>query len=243
MRKKFLKEVKPLPEDITKFESGIDVDSASDSMAKKPDTEFLREFFGRVEIANFLVPYRENINKIPLIDIKEKGKMIPIFSSFAAFEKSPLPKDKAGIMHFDKINDIVKKSNGQIGGIVINPHGKSMVFKHSGAKVPENKPGTGIKLMKPAMVPAGVAETLKNYLSSCEKVYSAYILWAQKENDLAPHLFMVIDFDGKREEFFPKVAEAIKPVLKPGDNIEMAKADFKLLKTAEKLVPPVYKKP
>lgn len=42
MRKKFLKEVKPLPEDITKFESGIDVDSASDSMAKNR----IRNFFG-----------------------------------------------------------------------------------------------------------------------------------------------------------------------------------------------------
>ena len=75
MRKKFLKEVKPLPEDITKFESGIDVDSASDSMAKKPDTEFLRKFFGRVETANFLVPYGETVTTIPLLDIKEKGKI------------------------------------------------------------------------------------------------------------------------------------------------------------------------
>ena len=83
---------------------------------------------------------------------------------------------------------------------------------------------------------------LKNFLSDCENVYSAYVLWAQKKNDLAPHLFIVIDFDGKREEFFPKVAEALKSVLHPGDNIEMAKADFKLLKAAEKLVKPIYKK-
>lgn len=101
--------MKPLPEDITKFESGIDVDSASDSMAKKPDTEFLREFFGRVETANFLVPYGETVTTIPLLDIKEKGKMIPIFSSFSAFEKSPLPKDRAIVMPFSKINEIVKK--------------------------------------------------------------------------------------------------------------------------------------
>ena len=229
--------------DITKFDNGLEVDAAVDEIAKEYNEETVRNFFMKAENTHFIVPFRDTPNTIPLFNSKDGLKLIPAFSSYAAFEKSPLPKDKAGIMHFDKINDIVKKSNGQIGGIVINPHGKSMVFKHSGAKVPENKPGTGIKLMKPAMVPAGVAETLKNYLSSCEKVYSAYILWAQKENDLAPHLFMVIDFDGKREEFFPKVAEAIKPVLKPGDNIEMAKADFKLLKTAEKLVPPVYKKP
>ena len=69
-------------EDIMNFESGIDVDSASDRMAEKPDEEFMRDFFGRVGIANFLVPYRDKVTIIPLLDVKDKGKMLPIFSSF-----------------------------------------------------------------------------------------------------------------------------------------------------------------
>ena len=171
-----------------------------------------------------------------------KGKMIPVFSSFEAFEKSPLPKDKANVMPFSKIDEIVKKSEGKIAGIVINPHGKSMVFQRNGGKQTEKQEGE-LRLIKPSFVPEVISETLKSFLSGCENVYSAYILWGQKKSDLAPHLFIVIDFDGKREEFFPKVAEALKPVLHPGDNLEMAKADFKLLKAAEKLVKPVYKKP
>ena len=229
-------------EDITKFESGIDVDYAADRMAENPDAEFMRDFFGRVGTANFLVPYRDNVNTIPLLDIKEKGKMIPVFSSFEAFEKSPLPKDKANVMPFSKIDEIVKKSEGKIAGIVINPHGKSMVFQRNGGKQTEKQEGE-LRLIKPSFVPEEISETLKSFLSGCENVYSAYILWGQKKSDLAPHLFIVIDFDGKREEFFPKVAEALKPVLHPGDNFEMAKADFKLLKAAEKLVKPFYKKP
>lgn len=229
-------------EDITKFESGIDVDSASDRMAQNPDAEFMRDFFGRVGTANFLVPYRDKVTVIPLLDIKDKGKMIPIFSSFSAFEKSPLPKESARIMPFSEIDEIVKKSEGKIAGIVINPHGKSMVFQRNGGKQTEKQEGE-LRLIKPSFVPESISEMLKNFLSGCENVYSAYILWGQKKNDLAPHLFIVIDFDGKREEFFPKVAEALKPALHPGDNLEMAKADFKLLKAAEKLVKPVYKKP
>ncbi|MBR3962956.1 MAG: SseB family protein, partial [Oscillospiraceae bacterium] len=108
-------------EDITNFESGIDVDAASDIMAENPDPEFMRDFFGRIGNANFLVPYRDKVNTIPLLDIKDKGKMIPIFSSFFAFEKSPLPKDKANIMPFSKIDEIVRKSDGKIAGIIINP--------------------------------------------------------------------------------------------------------------------------
>ena len=229
-------------EDIMNFESGIDVDSASDRMAEKPDEEFMRNFFGRVGIANFLVPYRDKVTVIPLLDVKDKGKMLPIFSSFSAFEKSPLPKDSVRIMPFSEIDEIVRKSEGKISGIIINPHGKSMVFQRNGGKATEKNEG-GVRLIKPPFVPEKFETLLKEFDSKCENVYSAWLLWAQKETDLAPKLFLLMDFDGKREEFFPKVAEALKPCMNPGDNIEMAKADFKLLKAAEKLAKPIYKKP
>ena len=229
-------------EDILNFESGIDVDSASDRMAEKPDEEFMRDFFGRVGTANFLVPYREKITVIPLLDIKDKGKMIPIFSCFSAFEKSPLPKDCARIMPFSEIDEIVKKSEGKIAGIIINPHGKSMVFQRNGGKQTEKQEGE-VRLIKPPFVPEKFEVLLKEFFAKCENVYAAWFLWAQKESDLAPKLFLLIDFDGKREEFFPRVAEALKPCMTVGDNIEMAKADFKLLKAAEKLAKPIYKKP
>ena len=229
-------------EDIMNFESGIDVDSASDRMAEKPDEEFMRDFFGRVGIANFLVPYRDKVTVIPLLDVKDKGKMLPIFSSFSAFEKSPLPKDSARIMPFSEIDEIVRKSEGKIAGIIINPHGKSMFFQRNGGKATEKNEG-GVRLIKPPFVPEKFETLLKEFFAKCENVYSAWLLWAQRETDLAPKLFLLMDFDGKREEFFPKVAEALKPCMNPGDNIEMAKADFKLLKAAEKLAKPIYKKP
>lgn len=227
--------------DIKTFDNGLDVDGVSDKMKEGFDAELMREFFGRAEISDFLVPYKNNVNTIPLLDIKDKGKMIPIFSTFEAFEKSPLPKNMVNIIPFSKIDDIVKKSEGKIGGIVINPHGKSMVFQHNASKQPESKENA-VRFMKPAAVPEALIEKLKKYFAECENVYAAYILWAQKKDDLAPHIFLVVDFDGKAEDFFPKVAEAIRPCLRKGDNIEMAKADFKLLKASEKIVKPIYKK-
>lgn len=230
--------------DIKEFNNGLEVDATVDIISQKMDEEVVRNFFMKAENTNFIVPHRDQINTIPLFNSSKGLKLIPAFSSYEAFEKSPLDKEKASIMHFDKINDIVKNSGGKIDGIIINPHGKSMVFRHQpeGTKPEEKTAGIGVKLIKPAFVPESISTALKEYFKTCEKVYSAYILWAQKENDLAPHLFLVVDFDGVREEFFPKVVEAIKPVLKAGDGIEMAKADFKLLKTAEKLVAPIYKK-
>ncbi len=228
--------------DIKNFDNGLDIDSVADKMAEKPDPEILREFFGRAGTSNFLVPYRDNVNTIPLLDIKEKGKMVPIFSTFVAFEKSPLPKDKVNIMPFSKIDEIVKRSEGQIAGIVMNPHGKSLIFQRNGGNATEKQEGN-LRLMKPSFIPEKISAVLCDFFKNCENVYSAYILWAQKDSDLAPHLFLVVDFDGKKEEFFPKVAEAVRNCMNKGDNLEMAKADFKLLKAAEKLIKPIYKKP
>ncbi len=229
--------------ELREFNNGLEVDETVDNLeANGYNEEVVRDFFMRAQDVRYIVPYRDKVNTIPLFNSKDGLRLIPAFSSFAAFEKAPLPKDKANIMHFDKINEIVKKSGGQIGGIVINPHGKSMVFRHNGADAPAPAQETKMKFMAPLSVPENLLSALKNYFAECENVYAAYILWAQKENDLAPHLFLVVDFDGKREEFFPKVVEAIKPALKPGDNLELAKADFKLLKASEKIVKPIYKK-
>ena len=60
-------------------------------------------------------------------------------------------------MPFSKIDEIVKKSCGKIAGIVINPHGKSLIFKHSeGSEAPggEQK-AREIKFMKPGSVRSG----------------------------------------------------------------------------------------
>lgn len=221
---------------LKNFNNGLDVDGVSDIVKETGDASAVRGFFADVEISNFIVPYRDNPNTFPLLEIKEKGKMLPIFSSYEAFEKSPLPKDHANILPFSKLDEMLKKSNGQIAGIIINPHGKSMIFQRNSAI-----PGE-MKLSKPAFVPEGIISALCGYFKTCENVYSAYILWAQKKNDIAPHLFLIVDFDGKKEEFFPKLGESLRTMLKPGESVEMAKADFKLLQAAEKLVKPIYKK-
>ncbi|MBQ7874202.1 MAG: enhanced serine sensitivity protein SseB [Oscillospiraceae bacterium] len=228
--------------DIKNFHNGLDVDGAADEIKATNDASLVKGFFEKAQNSDFLVPYRDNLNTFPLLEVKEKGKMLPAFASYEAFEKSPLPKDRARVMPFAEIDKIVKSSGGRIAGIIINPHGKSMIFQHNGANPGGNSNGKDVKLMKPASVPESIAAALHGFFTAAGNVYSAYILWAQKEGDLVPHLFLVIDFDGTREEFFPKAAEAIRPSLKAGDNVEMAKADFKLLTAAEKLVKPFYKK-
>ncbi len=227
---------------ITEFDNGLNVDFIADNFAETKDPEIIKNFFSEAQTAEFLVPYKDNVNTIPLLNTEEKGRLLPIFSSYKAFLKAPLPKDKASVMEFSKIDEIVTKSTGQIFGIVINPHGKSIVFQKNQAQQ-QNAGSNQVKFMKPAILPEALTATLRGFFTASEKVYAAYLLLAQKENELAPKLFLLVDFDGDGKEFFPKVAEAIRPCLKNGDSLEMAKANFKLLQAAEKLVKPFYKKP
>ena len=230
--------------DILNFNNGLNVDEAVDALSKEHNDALAKQFFAEAGNAEFLVPYKDKPTELCVFNMQENGKMIPAFSCYAAFEKSPLPKGRAVIMPFSRINEIVKKSGGQIAGIVINPHGKSLIFKQNPKT--ENPDGEQkpqeIKFMKPGSVPETITAALCGFFSASGNVYKAYLLWAQKNGDLAPHLFLVVDFDGKREDVFPKVAQVIRPYLKSGDGVEMAKADMKLLSAAEKLVQPFYKK-
>lgn len=230
--------------DILNFNNGLNVDETVDALAKERNEALAKQFFAEAGNAEFLVPYKDRPTELCVLNMQENGRMIPVFSCYAAFEKSPLPKGRAVIMPFSRINAIVQKSSGQIAGIVINPHGKSLIFKQNpktenpdGAQTPQE-----IKFMKPGSVPKTLTAALCGFFAAFGNVYKAYLLWAQKDGDLAPHLFLVVDFDGKREEFFPQVAQVIKPYLKSGDGVEMAKANLKLLSAAEKLVEPFYRK-
>lgn len=230
--------------DIQNFNNGLGVDEAVDALAKEKSDGLVKQLFAEAQNAEFLVPYREKDTEICIFSIPEKGKMIPAFSSYEAFLKSPLPKDNVTVMPFSKINEILRRNSGGISGVIINPHGKSLIFK----RTPEEKPGEAgeqkheIKFMKPGLIPEAITAALTGFFTASQNVYRAYLLWAQKDNDLAPHLFLIIDFDGEREEFFPKVAEVIRPYIKSRESVEMAKASLKLISTAEKLVNPFYKK-
>ncbi len=230
--------------DILNFNNGLNVDEAVDELSKEHNSAAAKSFFAEAETAEFLVPYKDKETELCVLNMQQKGRMLPAFSSYEAFEKSPLPKGKAVIMPFSKINEIIQKSGGKIEGVIINPHGKSLIFKHNFNKLSPNgeQKSHEIKFMKPGFVPETIIAALSGFFTASGNVYKAYFLWAQKENDLAPHLFLVVDFDGKKEEFFPEVAKVIRPYFKPGDGVEMAKADLKLLSAAEKLVLPFYKK-
>ena len=68
-------------ENIINFNNGLEVDEAVDAIAKNNDPDTIRNFFMKAENTNFLVPYRDAVNTIPLFNSKDGLKLIPAFSS------------------------------------------------------------------------------------------------------------------------------------------------------------------
>lgn len=85
--------------DIKNFNNGIDVDFVADSLAAG-DGSVLDRFFGEAAEAEFLVPYKGTQNRLAVVTSPEGENMLPAFSSYAAFEKSPLDKKCAVVLPF-----------------------------------------------------------------------------------------------------------------------------------------------
>lgn len=234
-------------EELEGFDNHLDVGNIIDGIQDKRDQEETKRLFEEAMKMEYLVPYKSAENELFVITSKEKGKLFPAFSCYEEFKKSGLPGDKVRVMSFALLQKVIAGSCGEIKGVVINPHGKALTFEsHVNAPAgngPEAQKAEGkLHLTKPGMLPQAMTEALCDFFRQNEKVYRAFVLLGQRDSDVAPHLFIVVDFDGKKEEYLPKVAEAVKPFLKQGDSVELAKADFKLLSAAEKTGEPLYRK-
>lgn len=227
-------------DDIRSFDNGLVVEDIIKVISENRDKEAIKVLFENAMKLDYIVPYKDMENELVVITSKEKGKMFPAFSSFSEFEKSGLPADRTKLMNLIALQKIVSLSNNEIKGIAVNPHGKSLVFENK--NVVKNTSGNKINLSKPGFVPDYLKEAVCGFLSGCDFVYKAFVLWGQREQETTPHIFIIIDFDGDKESFLKNAAESIRPCLKNGESVEFAKADFKLLQIAEKISAPIYSK-
>lgn len=229
--------------DIRNFNNGLDVDGTVDRLKAGGGSEVIEGFFRDAQNAEFIVPYREDPNQIQLLKLPDKGNMLPIFSSFEAFQKSHLPEEKTILMTFSKANIIVKAAKEKVEGIVVNPHGKSLIFQKQ--DTPEGEEEKNVSLPRFAALSAPMTEVTEALTRAfCEngKIYKAFLLQSQTKADPQTHPFLIVDFDGDAETFFANLKNDVDPAILAKNKIEMTKADFKLLSMAEKIAKPFYKK-
>ncbi|HQQ89545.1 MAG TPA: enhanced serine sensitivity protein SseB C-terminal domain-containing protein [Oscillospiraceae bacterium] len=233
--------------DITGFENGLDVGEIAGVLAGE-DMKRKKEVFSDLKDSTFLIPYNKTQTDIRLLKIPEKGEYLPAFTSYAEFMKSPLDHEKVVVLPFAKLESILANAPESVSGIVVNPHGKSLLIQRKqtisepAVSLEKQTYSGGLKLSKPNYIPEPVLAALSGFFSASDDVYRAWLLLSQGKEEIAPHLLLLVDFDGDKEAFFTKIAKAVRPFFRKGDRFEMMKADFKLIQAAEKLSHPFYQK-
>lgn len=233
--------------DIAGFENGLDIGEIAGVLAGE-DVERKKEVFSDLKDSAFLIPYNKTQTDIRLLKIPDKGEFLPAFTNYAEFMKSPLDHDKAAVLPFVKLESILANAPEKVSGIVLNPHGKSLLIQRKqgvpeqGVSLEKQNYSGGLKLSKPNYIPEPVLAALIGFFNASENVYRAWLLLSQGKEEIAPHLLLLVDFDGDREAFFTKIAKSVRPFFRKGDRFEMMKADFKLIQAAEKLSHPFYQK-
>ena len=71
------------------------------------------------------------------------------------------------------------------------------------------------------ILPSGLTSAVGNFLQGQIGVNAVWALLAQNDNEKIPHLTFVIDYFGSKFDLFPKLAEVLKPFMRPGQSFEL----------------------
>jgi hypothetical protein len=208
-------------------------------------------FFRKLRRSMFLVPQSLEGNGLSLLSTPCGELFIPAFTTSNEFRKWERREDGATVRTFEVLHGCVT-DDPKLAGVVINPFGSQLVLNRHDLDGLENA-ATGMtrervehrgKLaLEAAKCAPGLAEAFAAALKdSGADVFEAYILAARQENEPKPHLLFLIDFNGDRKTLFPRVARAVGPHMKAGDNFELLKADYALLEAARAKAAAAYRK-
>ena len=104
------------------------------------------------------------------------------------------------------------------------------------------QPRKELKLKATLDYPMGLPLAVRQLMADHPEVYRVWLVAAHSEGETVDHKLFIVDFDGKPESIFPKLAEAVRLYMRQGESFEMMKADIRLLRVAEQAARPIYEK-
>lgn len=241
-------------------------------LRENENSDTLRAFFGAVVHSVFILPAQFETDPVKTEDGKatfEQGvkinfalltnadgnKVLPCFTDEETFAASQFGTDgfKRIIFAYKQVEDLVSNSNGNIGGIAMNPFTENCFvsgefirqYKESqetGLVQNRIKPGTKVKLRTPKYQPVNMLEEASRFLAEDGTVNRAYIQMMEEQGSEDKYLISVEMQEGADEK--PVFAELI-PLLKPhsfGINIAFIRTDSALGGQAAHMTKPFFTK-
>lgn len=240
--------------DLNDFIPNFDLNatrSAFNTDPKDPTKRFT--FFSQIKQATFLVPQHaqeDGTMGIATLRNAKHQSLIPAFTNAEQYQKWIVPTDEPTPLSYERLKKLVVYSGKKLDGIVINPFDNGMLLLHNQINeidivVDGNQrdyiPRNGrISFYPPFATPYSFLETMIELFDFDSRIYRAWLMLSQAENEVMPRLTILADFDGERPDLYQNLLHVLRPFLKPGDRFELLKADYHLIQIANQTVEPFY---
>lgn len=192
-----------------------------------------RTFYRALQGLSLFIPCAENREGEIVLRMLINGEgqqFVPAFFSRSS-SIGDFPERELVEFAFPKLRNIFIDLPDDICGIVIEPFGRNILMNRQAmAEYDSETKGMtvarhdheGKTVLCPAKnLPKGLREAVVEFFGSQIGVNAAWILLAQGESEMIPHLMFAVDFYGSKLSLFPMLADVIKPFMQPGQQFEL----------------------
>lgn len=231
--------------ELNEFQSDFDPQAMADGLKEDHSPKNKLQHFARLNTAAFLV-FSRAPGKVSVLNTKKKEAFIAAFTCREELEKWPFDRETVAEMTFANLRRLVD-ADPRLDGLVINPFGKALFLRRPHFSDMDNtlraaQPRKELKLKATLDYPMGLPLAVRQLMADHPEVYRVWLVAAHSEGETVDHKLFIVDFDGKPESIFPKLAEAVRLYMRQGESFEMMKADIRLLRVAEQAARPIYEK-
>lgn len=171
------------------------------------------------------------------------------FTDWQELGKWSQNKEQTLILTYKDLKEMVLKDRDKLRGFVINPYGQNLIitpetmeyFSHRKSEVVVEK-NTKVLLGQPSKYPEEMVKALNKFFKEHKEVNSCYLFWSQIEGQPNGNLLLVVDFEGDKNELFPRIAAVAQQHLGRDEYIDMISMNTDLGRDTVKNVTPFYKR-
>ena len=231
--------------ELNEFQSEFDPEALSESLREDGSRQNKAKNFALLKTSAFLV-FSKGPGQVSVLNNNKKESLVPAFTCREELEKWPFERGEIMEMPFHVLQSMVDK-DARLDGIVINPFGKALFLRRNhltdiNSTLRAATPRKELKMKATLDYPIGLPMAVKELCAQHPEVYRVWLLAAHSECDTADHKLFVVDFDGQPGDLFPLLGKAVHLYLRQGEQLEMMKADIRLLRAAEQAARPIYEK-
>ncbi|WP_206460817.1 enhanced serine sensitivity protein SseB C-terminal domain-containing protein [Anaerovorax sp. IOR16] len=212
-------------------------------------------FFKILKQSMFWVPVHKANNEK---DIKEKYNILTSpngdYYLPAFFEKKDVCEFfstyEIKYLSYDYLKHMIIDDAEILKGIVINPFKENIIITQAliyavdeqieGMTVNKEHHEGNVQLWQPTEIPKGLLRELKKFFEMHLEVHAAWLLKAQGQSQSEKHWLLLIDFYGDKKVLFPKIAETMRPFMKPTECFELMQAGGSFKEKVQEVSNPIY---